>query len=386
MPQRERLITENFILSKTVSQDLTEIFEQTFELHKKTLAFLDVSNPKLLVLFSGTPGMGKTTVAKVLENTFQANRLSTDEARKFLSCLGFSISLADQYIAWCLEKINSFSPNKMFILDRSVDRTYVTYQKFAQHNNYEIILVKMFVPRSLVEERIRLRQREDTEIILQNQDRFWRDYELFNVTNRADILFENINEIELYLESLITKISEKRKEKMPLKRLANGSVEYQNIRETILAAKVLPFYPDSFPHFDEIIPGLFLGNQIAASDELLQHNFSHMLTLRSNPGRPLVPSIVWKGIEVADSEESSIAQFFNETFDFIEQTTESILVHCREGISRSPSVVIAYLMKKFDLSFETAFHYVKTRRRAILPNSGFIEELKTYEKSLRVTL
>lgn len=43
------------------------------------------------------------------------------------------------------------------------------------------------------------------------------------------------------------------------------------------------------------------------------------------------------------------------------------------GVSRSATIVIAYLMKKRKLSYDDAFKFVKTRRVIVWPNDGFIE-------------
>ena len=48
-----------------------------------------------------------------------------------------------------------------------------------------------------------------------------------------------------------------------------------------------------------------------------------------------------------------------------------MLIHCAYGVSRSPSIVIAYLMKKYKIDFDEAEHFVKRKRPEIRPNEGF---------------
>lgn len=56
-----------------------------------------------------------------------------------------------------------------------------------------------------------------------------------------------------------------------------------------------------------------------------------------------------------------------------------VLVHCKMGISRSASVVIAYAMKAYHLTLAEASQLVKTKRSCIKPNNAFALQLKTYQ-------
>ncbi|KAI6241610.1 Dual specificity phosphatase, catalytic domain protein [Aphelenchoides fujianensis] len=67
------------------------------------------------------------------------------------------------------------------------------------------------------------------------------------------------------------------------------------------------------------------------------------------------------------------------TYDFIKAAKDSnqvVLVHCKKGISRSSSTVIAYIMKEYGWPLEKALQYVKAKRNCITPNSGFMDQLK----------
>jgi protein-tyrosine phosphatase len=63
-------------------------------------------------------------------------------------------------------------------------------------------------------------------------------------------------------------------------------------------------------------------------------------------------------------------------------TRGAVLVNCAVGISRSPSFVIAYLMKTRGWTLEEAFVHVKRARPQIQPNDEFMAQLRVYEMRL----
>lgn len=66
-----------------------------------------------------------------------------------------------------------------------------------------------------------------------------------------------------------------------------------------------------------------------------------------------------------DRENYDIIQHFEKAFEFIDRNRKytNVLVHCFLGISRSVSLVTAYLMKKYNLNFEKALWKIKSKRR-----------------------
>lgn len=63
-----------------------------------------------------------------------------------------------------------------------------------------------------------------------------------------------------------------------------------------------------------------------------------------------------------------------------------VLVHCKMGISRSASVIIAYVMKVKNWSLTKAFQYVKNKRGCIKPNENFLKQLEVYQGILNARL
>lgn len=89
-----------------------------------------------------------------------------------------------------------------------------------------------------------------------------------------------------------------------------------------------------------------------------------------------------------DDYNENILQHFDQISDKINEVAckgGRILVHCVAGVSRSASMVIAYLMKYKNLNLHDAFNYVHSIRPVIRPNNGFFHQLIAYEKQLTGT-
>lgn len=90
-------------------------------------------------------------------------------------------------------------------------------------------------------------------------------------------------------------------------------------------------------------------------------------------------------VPIKDSRESNLSEYFDEVADMIEKTRQidgRSVVHCVAGVSRSASLVIAYLMKYADMSLKNAFQHVRSVRPQIRPNVGFFKQLIEYEQRL----
>eukprot|EP00455_Lapot_gusevi_P038253 TRINITY_DN4285_c0_g1_i2.p2 TRINITY_DN4285_c0_g1~~TRINITY_DN4285_c0_g1_i2.p2 ORF type:complete len:195 (-),score=0.28 TRINITY_DN4285_c0_g1_i2:270-854(-) len=61
----------------------------------------------------------------------------------------------------------------------------------------------------------------------------------------------------------------------------------------------------------------------------------------------------------------------------------SVLVHCQQGVSRSATIVIAYLMKTKNWSLIEAYSHLRRIRSQVKPNEGFLRQLARWEKVLK---
>ncbi|KAI4378880.1 hypothetical protein MLD38_016302 [Melastoma candidum] len=138
----------------------------------------------------------------------------------------------------------------------------------------------------------------------------------------------------------------------------------------------------------KIDDGLFLGSVGAANNKevLKRLNVTHVLTVANSLKPPHPDDFTYKVIAVSDREDTNLRQYFDECFDFIDEANQSgggALVHCFVGRSRSVTIVVAYMMKKHGMTYLQALEHVKSRRPQACPNSGFVSQLRDFEKSLR---
>lgn len=84
-------------------------------------------------------------------------------------------------------------------------------------------------------------------------------------------------------------------------------------------------------------------------------------------------------IVIEDKEDSNISEWFDKTNHFLSEG--NCLVHCRAGISRSVTIILAYLMNK-GMSYQEAFSVLKAKKSNIKPNPGFVSQLKSYSVKL----
>jgi atypical dual specificity phosphatase len=127
-------------------------------------------------------------------------------------------------------------------------------------------------------------------------------------------------------------------------------------------------------------------------DRLKSQGFTHILNVTDLESSAEDVSVFAKHfkylrVNIADMPDVPILEHFPSCNNFLDEAMDSsegkALVHCQAGVSRSPSVVIAYLMYKNKLTLSEAYNFVIARRTYIKPNFGFMHQLCLYEQQLR---
>ena len=84
---------------------------------------------------------------------------------------------------------------------------------------------------------------------------------------------------------------------------------------------------------------------------------------------------------IDDDPNEPIEIYFDVCFDFLDHCAKPVLVHCEAGMSRSATMVIAWLMHRGQTLSE-AYNYVIGKRSFIQPNNGFLFKLYQLSEKL----
>ncbi|KUI63680.1 Dual specificity protein phosphatase 26 [Cytospora mali] len=201
------------------------------------------------------------------------------------------------------------------------------------------------------------------------------------------------------------------------------------------------FYTPMTPSITEILPGLYIGNIACANNEemLRRFNITAVISVISQQQMPHpVVAPAQSGaqvqhplqklftvddrmlIDASDRPYENLIKYFEDACNFIhrhchpamyaavtgsnttnvptstneeEQQKEKVttpdvttpkagkvLVHCAQGISRSATIVAAYLMWRKRASAANVLTFIKHKRRMVNPNKGFLDQLLIWEK------
>ncbi|XP_072099729.1 protein phosphatase Slingshot homolog 2-like isoform X2 [Mobula birostris] len=134
----------------------------------------------------------------------------------------------------------------------------------------------------------------------------------------------------------------------------------------------------------EIFEHVYLGSEWNASnlEDLQNRGIRYILNITREIDNFFPGIFEYHNIRVYDEEATDLLAYWNDTYKFISKAKKNgskCLVHCKMGISRSASTVIAYAMKEYGWNLDEAYNYVKEKRTVTKPNVGFMRQLEEYQ-------
>lgn len=163
--------------------------------------------------------------------------------------------------------------------------------------------------------------------------------------------------------------------------------------------QVTPRHPRGFggrppaPSMSLVAPGLYVGDEEAAASlpALLDAGITHVLNCTHREvtkplaGEPGAPRTCMLGLHDSSFDLPRMPAALAAGVAFIAEALNSggaVLVHCHRGISRSPTLAIAYLMQSRRQTLDTVFEQMRERRPVIDPNLSYMIALQEWESSV----
>ncbi|XP_054839338.1 dual specificity protein phosphatase 13-like isoform X2 [Eublepharis macularius] len=139
---------------------------------------------------------------------------------------------------------------------------------------------------------------------------------------------------------------------------------------------------------NEVWPNLYIGDLYIARDieQLRRMRITHIVNAAA--GRFHIDTgakfykdlpVDYYGVEADDDPKFDLSIYFYPTAKYIRAALHSprgkVLVHCAMGISRSATLVLAFLMICENKTLVDALNTVR-KHRGVCPNSGFLSQLR----------
>ncbi|XP_071083018.1 dual specificity protein phosphatase 3-like [Haliotis cracherodii] len=147
--------------------------------------------------------------------------------------------------------------------------------------------------------------------------------------------------------------------------------------------------------YDEVYPGIVLGDHSTARDkeDLKAMGITHVVNTCMGAKFNMIDTnaeyfsdvgIQFFGFPGKDIFTYNLSQHFDKAADFIDKALADngkVYIHCMQGVSRSGSTVLAFLMLKRDMPLKEAVKLVRAKRE-IFPNDGFLKQLCELNRKL----
>ncbi|XP_055329575.1 dual specificity protein phosphatase 16-like [Paramacrobiotus metropolitanus] len=139
----------------------------------------------------------------------------------------------------------------------------------------------------------------------------------------------------------------------------------------------------------KIFPYLFLGSERDAlsRDVITSKEITYVLNVSMTCGKAdFIKESNFMRIPVNDTFSEKLLGYFVQAFEFLDRVKNSngrVLVHCMAGVSRSPTLAIAYVMYSQKMTYDEAYRYVKEKRPSISPNFNFLGQLLEFDRTLK---
>lgn len=210
-----RLMCLAMIISGFACSELPDYVDEAIAEYEKRFSpvYLNTPHPRMMILFSGTPGMGKSTLSCAIEQAFNGIRISADEARLLLRSLANDFRFNDkemhleEMLVQLIKKIDQSFNNHFIVLDRTVDGIENTQPVLdaASEMGYEFFCIRLEAPKEIPIQRIINREKDPSQH-LKRFDYWWEKYQQFDLSLVDYFLDVSPEQDQINLDDLFSEI------------------------------------------------------------------------------------------------------------------------------------------------------------------------------------
>ncbi len=168
-------------------------------------------------------------------------------------------------------------------------------------------------------------------------------------------------------------------------RLINGNTnEVERIIENNngLVTNIYQHFTNLVSEPSHIIDNIYLGSafNVSSLETLQKYEIKKILNVTREIPCLYPDQFTYKTISVKDTRDSFLDNYLEDSYQYLTQDlTAPTLVHCYMGSSRSATIVIFYLMKRYLMTFSDALQFVRDKRKCVNLNTNFAEELQKFQ-------
>ena len=134
---------------------------------------------------------------------------------------------------------------------------------------------------------------------------------------------------------------------------------------------------------NEVYENIYVGNISTAcnKEKLEELGIKNVITAVSGVPEIYPKDFNYKLVDVLDITKENMIPVFDDTSQFIDESLKNggkVYVHCMCGVSRSVTIVCAYLAKKHNIEPLVALDMIKKHRDIANPNLSFMQQLENY--------
>ncbi|KAG2214129.1 hypothetical protein INT46_001863 [Mucor plumbeus] len=156
-----------------------------------------------------------------------------------------------------------------------------------------------------------------------------------------------------------------------------------------VAAEVNNPYEYLFQSMDDLLSSSIIPSPSLSKASSVSSTASSIQTIiDSAPTAQLTTHVAYQKLPWQHNQDN-LAVELSKAIDIIDRARnagQTILVHCQCGVARSATVIIAYIMKTYNMPMQDAYNHVKGLAPPISPNLGFLFQLREFEQKIHPTV